>query len=345
MMKNYKSLIGLGIVLILFFTACNKEEEIKNYATFSGKVENTTPDMDSVLVFIPNGYRKTMVLNSDGTFKDTLNVTEGKYRFKIGDEYGVIYLKNNESLHLETDYRDFDKALKFSGNGGILNKTQAETDKLHLILDAFKESTANLSEDEFEAKMQEFRNSYAELKTKYNDLEPTFWKDSDESVEKNIASFTKYRIKKIEINEKFAGMEAPSFAMESIGGETIKLEDFAGKYVYIDVWATWCGPCKREIPSLKRIEEYYQDTNLVIISMSIDEVQDKGKWEKFVRDENLQGVQIFAENAWNSDFIKAFEITSIPRFILIGPDGKVISPDAPRPSDPSLVELFNDLDI
>ena len=98
MMKNYKSLIGLGIVLILFFTACNKEEEIKNYATFSGKVENTTPDMDSVLVFIPNGYRKTMVLNSDGTFKDTLNVTEGKYRFKIGDEYGVIDLNFFNSI-------------------------------------------------------------------------------------------------------------------------------------------------------------------------------------------------------------------------------------------------------
>lgn len=344
-MKNIKLFIGFTLVLILAFTACENEAKFKNYATFSGNVENITSDMDSVLVFIPNGYRKTIVLNADGTFEDTLNITDGKYRFKIGDEYGNIYLKNNESLHLETDYKDFDQALKFSGQGDIVEKTQAETDKLHLILNYIKESNAKLPEEEFELKMDEFRESYAALKNKYNALDATFWKDSDESIEKNIESFSKYRANKAAIIEKYTGVASPSFAMENIEGEIVSLEDFEGKYIYLDVWATWCGPCKREIPALKRIEEHYQDTDLVVISMSIDEVQDKGKWEKFVKEENLQGVQIFAENAWNSEFIKALEIRSIPRFILIGPDGIIVSPDAPRPSDPELIEILNNLDI
>lgn len=344
-MKKIKSFIAFAAVIIFIFTACQMEQKEKNYATFSGKVENINADMDSVLIFIPNAYRKTIVLNSDGTFEDTLNVSEGKYRFKIGDEYGNIYLKNNEAIHLETDYKDFDQALKFSGNGSSIEKTQAETERLHIVLNAFKEATAKLSEEDFEIKMKEFRDSYAALKTKYDSLGPEFWEDSDESIEKNIESFTKYRANKAAIIEKFTGTVSPNFAMENIDGEMVELEDFKGKYVYIDVWATWCGPCKREIPALKRIEEHYQDTDLVVISMSIDEVQDKGKWAKFVKDENLQGVQIFAENAWNSDFVKAFEIKSIPRFILLDTIGIVISPDAPRPSDPELVEILNELDI
>ena len=246
---------------------------------------------------------------------------------------------------MTTDYKDFDQALSFTGKGSILEKTQVETELMHLIMNTFSEEAANLNKDEFTAKMDGFRNDYTALKRKYKNLDASFWKDSDEKIEKNITGFTEYRDSKAAISEKFTGIASPTFAMENIEGKTIKLEDFKGKYVYVDVWATWCGPCKREIPSLKKIEEQYRDKNLVVVSMSIDELKDKEKWQKFVKDEDLQGVQIFAENAWKSEFVKAYEITGIPRFILIGPDGMVVSPDAPRPSDPSLIKLFDELKI
>lgn len=342
-MKILKNSLGALLATMFILTSCEKEP--KNYATFSGEVANINSDMDSVIVFIPNGYRKAIVLKDDGTFSDTLKVEEGKYRFKIGDEYGTMYLKNNESLHLKTDYKDFDKALKFTGQGGILKKTQAETKLLHLNMETFSAEVAGMEEEAFNQKLDDFKSKYDKLKSEYKDLDPSFWKESDESVEKSIEGFKEYRASKIAIAEKFTGIKSPSFAMESIDGETIKLEDFAGKYVYVDVWATWCGPCKREIPSLKKIEEQYKNKDLVVVSMSIDEAKDKEKWQNFVKDEDLQGVQIFAENAWKSSFVTEFEIKSIPRFILIGPDGMVVDPDAPRPSDPALVELFKDLKI
>lgn len=342
-MKILKTSIGAILASVILLTSC--EDKPKNYATFSGEVSNLNVDADSVLVFIPNGYKKSIVLNEDGTFSDTLNVEEGKYKFKIGDEYGTIYLKNNESLHLKTDYQDFDNALEFTGEGEILDKTQAETKLMHLQMGAFTATVADLDDEAFDQKIADFRKAYNDLKAEYKNLDPSFWKGTDETMETNITGFQEYRASKKAIAEKLTGIKAPSFEMESIEGGMVKLEDFAGKYVYIDVWATWCGPCKREIPSLKELEEDYKGKNIAIISMSIDELKDKKKWQAFVIEEELKGVQIFAENAWKSDFITAFEVKSIPRFILIGPDGIVVDPDAPRPSDPALRTLFDEFGV
>lgn len=123
------------------------------------------------------------------------------------------------------------------------------------------------------------------------------------------------------------------------GGET-SLEDLKGKYVYVDVWATWCGPCIREIPSLKKVEEQFHNENIEFVSTSIDELGSRDKWFDMVNDKELGGMQLMADNAWKSDFVQAYGIDGIPRFILIDPDGNIVSADAPRPSNPKLIELL-----
>ncbi|MFY8188758.1 MAG: TlpA family protein disulfide reductase [Flavobacterium sp.] len=128
-------------------------------------------------------------------------------------------------------------------------------------------------------------------------------------------------------------------------GTTSSLSDFKGKYVYIDVWATWCGPCVAEIPALQTVEKQFHDANIVFVSISIDEQKDFEKWKNFVTERNMGGVQLYADNAWNSDFIKKYNIDSIPRFILIGPDGNIVNADAPRPSDATLVTKFKELGL
>jgi thiol-disulfide isomerase/thioredoxin len=146
------------------------------------------------------------------------------------------------------------------------------------------------------------------------------------------------------------GMKSPVFNnYENNNGERTSLSDLKGKYVYIDVWATWCGPCIREIPSLKVIEKKYEDKNIYFVSLSVDErnrpVYNYKRWKEMIVEKDLGGIQLFADNAFNSTFTKAYGIDSIPRFLLIDPDGNIVSGNAPRPSDPKLVELFNSLGI
>lgn len=142
------------------------------------------------------------------------------------------------------------------------------------------------------------------------------------------------------------GMPSPKFIeYENHKGGSTSLEDLKGKYVYVDVWATWCSPCIREIPSLKEVEKQFHGKNIAFVSTSIDKAKDHNTWVEMVKNKELGGMQLMADNDWNSKFVKDYAIEGIPRFILIDPDGNIVSADAPRPSNPKLVELFKELKI
>lgn len=161
--------------------------------------------------------------------------------------------------------------------------------------------------------------------------------------EKNNALITEKYNKLVGLK---SGKPSPKFVnYENYKGDTTSLDDLKGKYVYIDVWATWCGPCIREIPALKEVEKQYHDKNIEFVSISIDKVSDHEKWKTMVAEKELGGIQLFADNDWNSGFVKDYQITGIPRFILIDPDGNIVKQNAPRPSNPKLIELFNELKI
>ena len=136
------------------------------------------------------------------------------------------------------------------------------------------------------------------------------------------------------------GKPSPAFTYENVKGVTTSLADLKGKYVYIDIWATWCAPCRAEIPDLKKLQEKFKGKKIEFVSISIDKQKDIQKWKDLVAKEKLQGVQLIADADWKSDFITAYGINSIPRFILLGPDGNVINADAPRPSEAETEELL-----
>ncbi len=139
------------------------------------------------------------------------------------------------------------------------------------------------------------------------------------------------------------GNPSPEFSYDDQNGNGVALEDFAGKNVYIDVWATWCGPCIQEIPALKELEEVYNDQNVQFVSISIDRKQDYEKWLKMIEEKELGGVQLFAGSGWNASIVKDYVIKGIPRFILLDTQGKIVSADAPRPSDPRIREMLDEL--
>lgn len=143
-----------------------------------------------------------------------------------------------------------------------------------------------------------------------------------------------------------SGMPSPQFSnYENHKGGTTSLEDLKGKYVYIDIWATWCKPCIAEIPSLKKIEGTYHDKNIEFVSISIDYPKAYDKWVNMVNEKELSGVQLLADKDYESKFIKDYAINTLPTFILLDPNGKIITANAPRPSSSELINVFDELNI
>ena len=128
------------------------------------------------------------------------------------------------------------------------------------------------------------------------------------------------------------GSLSPSFNYPDSSGKNISLESLKGKLVYVDVWATWCGPCKAQIPFLKQLEENYREEDIAFVSLSIDQLKNISKWKDMIVDKELEGIQIIADKAWRSKFVTDYVIEGIPRFILIDKDGNLMNPMAPRPA-------------
>jgi len=147
-----------------------------------------------------------------------------------------------------------------------------------------------------------------------------------------IDSAEKKYLEVISSNNLKLGDISPKFSYEAIDGKTVNLEDLKGKYIYIDIWATWCAPCVKQVPYLKELEENYKDKNIVFVSISVDKKEAKPVWKKMVLNKKLGGIQLFADKSFDSEFMDAYAVNSIPRFILIDPSGKIIDSEAPRPS-------------
>ena len=104
------------------------------------------------------------------------------------------------------------------------------------------------------------------------------------------------------------------------------------------IWATWCGPCQREIPHLQKLEEKYHGKDIYFVSISCD--NNKKAWENRVR-AGLKGIQLHFVNG--DTFMNDYMIKGIPRFILLDKEGKIISVDMSRPSDPKTIAKLDEL--
>lgn len=135
---------------------------------------------------------------------------------------------------------------------------------------------------------------------------------------------------------KNVGQKGLNFTYKDINDKPVSFSDFKGKFVYIDLWATWCGPCKAEIPHMKKIEEDYHGKNIVFISLSLDKPKDAQKWKDYVTKEQLKGIQLMADKDFGSDVAKNYDVNAIPRFLLFDTKGNIINADALRPSNPEL---------
>ncbi len=142
------------------------------------------------------------------------------------------------------------------------------------------------------------------------------------------------RLKKIE-----KGAISPTFTLYDVDSNLVKLEDFKGKLVYIDIWSTWCGPCIKEIPHLLALEEEFKNEDIAFVSICED--NDRNRWKSIVKKNNLTGVHLFISEQ-NHPFIEAYLVTGVPRFILLDKEGRIIDANAKRPSNKAIKELLKE---
>jgi thiol-disulfide isomerase/thioredoxin len=136
------------------------------------------------------------------------------------------------------------------------------------------------------------------------------------------------------------GADAIRFTLKSIDGEPISLSDFKGKVVYIDFWASWCGPCLREVPAGEDLKKAFAGKEVVFLNISIDE--DENKWRESAKAKGISGIHLLANSQNNPEVLEAYRIVSIPSYFLIGKDGKILAAPAVRPSNPQIYDLINE---
>ena len=133
------------------------------------------------------------------------------------------------------------------------------------------------------------------------------------------------------------GKNAKNFTANLTDGKQISLDQFKGKVIYIDTWATWCGPCIKELPASEKLQEYFKkDTSLVFMYLSID--TNINNWKKFLEKKpNLGGIHCIQSNPDKGDFIwKLYNMQGIPHYILIDKEGKISKNFASRPSSQNI---------
>ncbi|MCI2227715.1 TlpA family protein disulfide reductase [Polaribacter sp. MSW13] len=339
--------LSLILFTLLIVASCTKEHS-KNYLSLSGKLEN---NKDSIITIAgAKGIIKKISVDSTGVFSDTLKVEKSDiYTFMTSaSKRAPIYLKNGFDINLTGDADKFMDSFKFTGEGSsnsnfiiaqILKSKNIGNPQLIL----------NLDKEAFDKKVTEIKNEYDSLLTSYKNIDSSLASIANQQTDRLVSYLqTTYK------NNLKMGKGKPSPVFENyidIKGGKKSLDSFKGKYVYIDVWATWCGPCIQQIPFLQNLEKEYHNKNIEFVSISTDESTRSGgsweaaekKWRAFVKAKQMSGVQLWAGQDYS--FQQAYQINAIPRFILIDPKGNIVEANAPRPSDPGLKTLFTSLGL
>lgn len=339
------SKLGILLLLTVLSISCAKKSTHPDYIEISGEILNA--NSKELVLFNLNGYRKGIAINENGVFKDTFKVSNSRHKmqFMLLEDKAIstIYVENGADIKINADAANFKETITFDSDFADNNNYYAEKDLIMQSDIGFDQKTwYRLDPPEYKIHIERLEKAVVDALVSYENLSPEFIQN-----EKNvIANYIKRISAKYEEAHAFSnklakGKHSPEFNdYENFDGSKTSLSDFSGKYVFIDVWATWCAPCKAQIPHLEELEKAYKDKNIVFVSMSVDSQKDKEKWRTMVEDKTLSGVQIIAPKQTGSEFTKKYYINAIPRFILIDPQGNIVDADAPRPSEKEKIEAL-----
>ena len=347
-----KKILFLSAVAIIFAACQSKTEYTINGevtdSSFEGQqitlVENVDNDMvtvDSTIVtngkftfkgetespalrFITLDNARTIVMLEPGKINVKYDTDFQVSGTPINDAFNELNSKQNElneeMMSISNEYRNAEA-------DGTL--TEEKTEELVAQINAARENGKTLLFDFIKANINNELGEYmfmtssgmfeVEEQKKILDMASEEYKASD-NVQRIIA--------RIETVEKVAiGRDFVDITMENPEGETISLSDYAGKgkYVFIDFWAAWCGPCINEMPNVVEAYKKYKDKGLEIVGVSLD--QDKEKWIEGIKELEMTWPQMSDLKLWESEAVELYGFRGIPHTVLLDKEGKIIAKD------------------
>jgi len=158
----------------------------------------------------------------------------------------------------------------------------------------------------------------AELDSLFNSLSPEI---------RNTEAARVFKSSLDAVRNTSVGVMAPDFTQNDVNGVPVKLSQFRGKYVLLDFWASWCGPCRQENPNVVRAYNKFKDKNFTILSVSLDKSEGRSNWISAIKNDGLTWTQVSDLKFWSNQAAQLYSISSIPANFLIDPTGKIIAKD------------------
>ncbi|RYY55354.1 MAG: TlpA family protein disulfide reductase [Chitinophagaceae bacterium] len=160
-----------------------------------------------------------------------------------------------------------------------------------------------------------------------------------EAVNNTYGTYVRDAVNKTKVTA--IGSVAQDFTQTDTAGVKVSLSDFRGKYVLLDFWASWCGPCRQENPNVVANFNKFSSKNFTVLGVSLDRQGQKEKWLEAIHRDRLGWTHVSDLQFWNNAVAKQYNVESIPQNLLIGPDGKIIAKDLRGPAlGAKLCEIF-----
>jgi peroxiredoxin len=304
------------------------------------------------------GWQDTIQLKSNYTFAKKITLKEpGYYRINFYNKQMLNVILDKNDIEVNVDGNNAQGFYEVKGSPDLdlirqVQEIQAKTSNAPEIAKLNQDFTL-AAQNKDQKKMGELQQEYMQLVKKYNDQIATMMVQASPSLavinllQNNTLDKDQYFETYVAIAEKLKkewpdysesknfvalveklkttsiGQVAPEIALPNPEGQVVKLSSMRGKYVLVDFWAKWCGPCRQENPNVVRVYNKYKDKGFTVFGVSLD--RSKDDWLKAIKEDNLTWTHVSDLKFWQSEAAKIYSISAIPFSLLLDPNGVIIA--------------------